>query len=135
MLPAAAPPWPSTVTQSRGPGAASVTLYPLGPKRGAATSRAEVRRRFYYHDCSGNIPGHTTRVPPVGDQRLPVLCHCQLGQDIRVPSSHGPHMKEFKSDTSLEVHTTNFMVTVIVILDASDSDRSRDMYHDSLARL
>ena len=28
--------------------------------------RAEFRRSFYYHDCSGRIPGHTTRAPPVG---------------------------------------------------------------------
>ena len=47
--------------------------------------------QFYYHDCSGRIPGHTTSMPPVGpgrvrtgNQRLPVLCHCQLGQDIPV---------------------------------------------------
>ena len=38
-----------------------------------------VGRRFAADDCSGRIPGHTTRAPPVG---LPVLCHCQLGQDI-----------------------------------------------------
>ena len=36
-------------------------------------------QQLYYHDCSGRIPGHTTRA---GNQRLPVLCHCQLGQDI-----------------------------------------------------
>ena len=23
-------------------------------------------QQFYYHDCSGRIPGHTTRAPPVG---------------------------------------------------------------------
>ena len=28
--------------------------------------RAEVRRSSYYHDCSGRIPGHTTRAPQVG---------------------------------------------------------------------
>ena len=30
------------------------------------------------------IPSHTTRAPPVrpGDRRYPVLCLCQLGQDI-----------------------------------------------------
>ena len=39
----------------------------------------QVGRRFaaalLLPHCSGRIPGHTTRAPPV-------LCHCQLGQDI-----------------------------------------------------
>ena len=38
-----------------------------------------------------NVPGHTTKAPPVGvragDQQYPVLCHCQLGQDIPAQQS------------------------------------------------
>ena len=44
--------------------------------------------QLYYHDCSGQIPGHTTRAPPAGFEletngfQFYAICHCQLGQDI-----------------------------------------------------
>ena len=37
--------------------------------------------QLYYHDCSGRIPGHTTRAPQVGFERE-TNCHRQLGQDF-----------------------------------------------------
>ena len=37
--------------------------------------------QLYYHDCSGRIPGHTTRAPQVGFE-LETNCHRQLGQDF-----------------------------------------------------
>ena len=50
----------------------------------ATTIRAEVRRSFItttVRDESHVTPQGRVRT---GDQRLPVLCHCQLGQDIPI---------------------------------------------------
>ena len=37
---------------------------------------------LYYHDCSGTKSQVTPQGRKGSDQRHPVLCHCQLGQDI-----------------------------------------------------
>ena len=56
---------------------------------GVLCSRAEVRRSFITttareeSQARSHHKGATGRVR-TGDQRLPVLSHCQLGQDIRV---------------------------------------------------
>ena len=62
--------------------------------------RAEVRRSFISTTVRDEYHKGATGRVRTGDQRLPVLCHCQLGQDIPRKRATGPVTAEKATATA-----------------------------------
>ena len=87
------------------------------------TKAAEVRRRFITATVRekrrrSHHKGATGRVR-TGDQRYPVLCHCQLGQDIPIASCQG--IAAWESIMVLQLSQLCFQNYVFMTLPNNDS--------------